>query len=175
MNVAAFLKILILMLVASSQKVLITGDSQACAMGWGAIPAVKSSAEKVDILCKGGTRTSYWAGSKMVEALSHDKYDAVIVFLGSNDYGARPDPTPVVQRIKDAKVPVCVWVGPPLIRGQRSITNEHLKSRVGPCLYLDSQELGVPLADGVHPTGPGSVKWLRRAWELKNSVNKSQP
>lgn len=155
-----------------TKRILIVGDSQACAMKWGAAKFVRRPTEKVDIFCKGGTRTSYWEGAHMKEALAGDRYDEVIVFLGSNDYGNRPDPTKVVARIKEAGVKKCVWTGPPLIRGQRSVTNDHLKRTVAPCAYLDAQEIGVPLDpnDKVHPTPTGAVLWLSKAWALKDSI-----
>lgn len=164
---------LALLICLVPEKILIVGDSEACAMKYGAVKAVQTSEEKVDIDCVGGTRVSYWENGRMKQALSKDKYDVVIVFLGTNDYGMKPDPTKVVQAITDSGA-ACVWAGPTLVRGQKSVTNEHLKSRVAPCVYLDTQALGVPLADGVHPTGAGAVKWLAKVWELKNLIRKSQ-
>jgi len=170
MHVATIILFTFLMCLVP-QKILIVGDSEACAMKFGAVKAVRTSEEKVDIDCVGGTRVGWWSNGRMKQALSKEKYDVVIVFLGTNDYGMKPDPSKVVQDITDSGA-ACVWVGPPLVRGKRSATNEHLKANVSPCLYLDSQALGVPLADGVHPTGAGAVKWLKKAWQMKNELLK---
>lgn len=155
--------------IAPHQEILIIGDSQACVMKFGAIAAVKQANETVDVVCKVSTRTAYWEGSRMKDALSAKRYDVTIIFLGSNDYGSKPDPTKIVQQVL-ASGAKCIWVGPPLIRGQKTATNSHLAATVPPCSYLDSQALGVPLADGIHPTGAGAILWLNKAWEIKNSL-----
>lgn len=165
MNPLNLLKIIYLMLL--SQSILVVGDSEACSMNYGAISAVRQPGEIVSTVCKSGTRTAYWEGERMRTALSTGKYDSVIVFLGTNDYGTRPDPTKIVSQIKSSGAD-CVWVGPPLVRGQKSATNDYLRTRVSPCVYLDTQALGIPLSDGIHPTSAGSIKWLTEAWRLKN-------
>ena len=169
MNILVLLKIVFLSLL--SQNILIVGDSEACAMKFGAITAVRQPGEMVFNICKNGTRVAYWEGEKMRNALSTGKYDTVIVFLGTNDYGSKPDPTKIVSQIK-ATGASCVWVGPTLVRGKKSVTNDHLRTRVSPCVYLDTQALGVPLVDGIHPTSSGAVKWLTEVWRLKNLLRK---
>ncbi len=173
MNALTLLKIIYFLLL--SQNILIVGDSEACSMNYGAISAVRQPGEMVNTICKSGTRTAYWEGEKMETALSTGKYDSVIVFLGTNDYGIKPDPTKIVSQIKSTGAG-CVWVGPPLVRGQKSVTNDYLKTRVAPCVYLDTQALNISLSDGVHPTSAGAVKWLVEAWRLKNMLRQeSQP
>ncbi len=168
------MKFLVLLFAILFQNILIVGDSEACSMKFGAIAAVRHPGEMVSTICKSGTRTAYWEGAKMRTALLTGKYDVVIVFLGTNDYGSKPDPTKIVQQIA-ATGATCVWVGPPLVRGKKSATNEHLRTSVAPCVYLDTQALNIPLVDGVHPTGPGAVKWLVEVWRLKNLSQPSQP
>lgn len=158
-----------------SQKILIAGDSEACAMKFGAIKSVQDSSEKIDVDCTVGSRVGQWDGGRIRRALSRDQYDYVIVFLGANDYGSKPNPSGIVKSITDSGAK-CIWVGPPLIRGQKSVTNDHLKKSVSPnCTYVDTQALSIPLVDGIHPTTSGALKWLKKIWEIKNSLKKSQP
>lgn len=137
----------------------LVGDSQ-CA---GAALVASSVAEtkewsSVKATCKGGTRVQYW--SKRIDDAGLKEGDAVLVYLGSNDWAGSADPAPVLAKIK-ASGAACVWVGPPLIRGKDGAA-PRLKAKVeadGTCVYLDSRELHLQLPDGVHTSEP--ARWLR--------------
>lgn len=134
----------------------IAGDSQACSMRY----AVKAKGAK--ITCKGGSSTQQWH-TKIDEA-GIKPGDEVIVFLGSNDWYRKPDPKPILTKLKGTK---CVWVGPPSMPRHRGPAADHLKKEVeadGTCRYLDSRELSLRLPDGVHTSEPG--RWLRAALAL---------
>jgi lysophospholipase L1-like esterase len=90
--------------------------------------------------------------------------DAVVIYLGSNDWG-KPDPGIVLAKVRAAKTK-CVWVGPPLIRGKDNGVADHLKKTVeadGTCKFLDSRQLKLYQEDGVHPGHSEHVRWLAAA------------
>lgn len=112
--------------------------------------------------CKGGTRVPYW--NEHVKEAQLKPGDSVAIYLGSNDWG-KPDPGPLLAHVK-ASGASCVWVGPPLIRGNDNGVANHLKRTIeadGTCKFLDSRPLNIRQEDGVHP-GPNEHKrWLRAA------------
>lgn len=140
----------------------IVGDSQACGSS-GAVKSVEEAKEwdQVKVTCKGGTRVQYWYDR--IDDAGLRQGDAVLIYLGSNDWGGPPDPKPLLAKVK-ASGAKCVWVGPPLIRGKDGAA-PYLKREVsaeGTCEYLDSRELQLRLGDGVHPaTLSEHVRWLR--------------
>lgn len=163
--------------VRRGRKVLIVGDSEACAVGSyinlkklvadindeGGMPR-----DSVDVDCKGGTTVQYWgAGGNLRAALSrHPNPDAVLVFLGTNHYGqATTPPTATVTDL--LKATDCVWVGNTAVHGKHWKINGLIRDAVTPqCAYFDTEAAGIPLADGVHPTPGGASKWIRSVWPL---------
>ena len=137
----------------------IVGDSQACGAGMAAAKVEETKAwARVKTTCKGGTPVRYWNGH--IADVGLRPGDSVLVYLGSNDWGAVSDPTEVLAKIK-ASGAKCVWVGPPQIRGKDGAA-PRLKEKVtadGTCAYLDSRELRLQQPDGVHTSEPG--RWLR--------------
>lgn len=134
----------------------IVGDSQACSMRY--TPLSKG----MKITCKGGTSTQQWH-TKIDEA-GITSGDRVVVFLGSNDWYRKPDPKPILAKLKGTK---CVWVGPPDMPKHRGPAADHLKKEVeadGTCAYLDSRTFNLKLPDGVHTSEPG--RWLSEAIKL---------
>ena len=116
----------------------------------------------VKATCKGGTRTPYW--NDRVKELNFAQDDTVVIYLGSNDWG-HPDPKPILTKIAAAKAK-CVWVGPPLIRGNDNGVASHLKKTIetdGTCVFLDSRALNLRLEDGVHPGAREHMRWLSAA------------
>lgn len=138
---------------ASQPTTHIVGDSQACSMRY------TSLSKGMKITCKGGTSTQQWH-TKIDEA-DVKPGDTVIVFLGSNDWYRKPDPKPILVKLKGTK---CVWVGPPDMPKHRGPAADHLKKEVeadGTCKFLDSRTLRLKLPDGVHTSEPG--RWLSEA------------
>jgi lysophospholipase L1-like esterase len=120
------------------------------------------------ITCKGGTSTQQWH-TKIDEA-NIKSGDIVIVFLGSNDWYRKPDPKPILTKLKGTS---CVWVGPPDMPKLRGPAADHLKKEIetdGMCKFLDSRNLKLQLPDGVHTSEPG--KWLFEALKLLTTKSK---
>ncbi len=107
------------------------------------------------VYCKVGAHTSEFAA--IVPTLGIGTGDTVLVFLGSNDYDAKPDPTGIVKAIKAAGASY-LWVGPPAIRGRVGAAPAYLKSKLG-AAYYDSRELDLKLADGIHPSPDEFARW----------------
>jgi lysophospholipase L1-like esterase len=177
MNIAC---IIVMFLSLVSQRILIVGDSEAGAAGM-ALPLVKATTEKVTLVYRVSTKTSYWTRPILENILDKDDYDFVLVFLGTNDFDILPDTNTVVSAVaKDGRR--CVWVGPVKLgpshpgRAGSIRTNEYLKSHVSPCVYFDTQSLNIQMMpDGIHPTFLGAFKWLQAVWKLKNSLETSTP
>lgn len=159
------------------RRVLIVGDSEACAVGYYAKKTVAKineenhePADVVEIDCKGGTVVGYWgSGGNLKAALRrHQTPDDLLIFLGTNHYWNEKD-TPNVQPILDEVTwskANCVWVGNTAVHGRHWNINNLLRVAVTPeCSYFDTEEANISLADGVHPTPEGAVKWLRLVWK----------
>ena len=157
-------------LVRKHRNVLIIGDSEACAVS-NYTRHVQDAHDSVYVDCKVSTTVPYWAAQgNFREALSrHPKPDAVLVFLGTNHYWdakANPDVKPILDIVKAEGID-CVWVGNVAVKGRKWPINNALRASVQPtCSYFDTETAGIPLADGVHPTGDGALKWLRAVWPM---------
>jgi len=158
-----------------SRRILIVGDSEACAVNWVVqkiVPQINDEAgqprDVIDVDCKGGTTVQYWgAQGHLREALSrHPRPDTVLVFLGTNHYGQVV--TPPVAQVTDIlkeKGLGCVWVGNTAVKGKTWKINKLLRESVGPtCSYFDTEAANIPLPDGVHPDRSGATKWLKAIW-----------
>lgn len=155
-------------------KLFIIGDSQACgatgiANPCGSDPSrpcaksgqtfaniVEVGGTKALVYCKVGAHTSEWG--PVVPSLGLKQGDVVLVFLGSNDYNARPDPTAITKAIGAAGASY-LWVGPPAIRGQTGAAPAYLAGKLGTA-YFDSRTLDLTLADGIHPTPSEFTRWM---------------
>lgn len=159
------------------RHVLIVGDSEACAVS-GYINLKKLVAsindedgaphDVVDVDCKGGTVVQYWgAGGNLKLALQrHPKPDDVLVFLGTNHYWQKVSPptNTVTDLLKETN---CIWVGNTAVHGQHWTINGMIRDAVTPrCTYFDTEAADIPLADGVHPSPAGAVKWIRLVWKM---------
>lgn len=151
----------------ASRKILIIGDSEACAVQW-QVKNAKLPTDDVSVECKGGTVVQYWgAGGNMKRALDkHPGTDVVVIFLGTNHYGqtVTPPVAPILDLVKSRGLK-CVWVGNTAVNGRKWKINDLLRSAVTPtCSYFDTEAAAIPLPDGVHPDGTGALKWLRLVW-----------
>lgn len=160
-----------------ARNVLIVGDSEACAVSYYVKETVKAlndaaqePRDSVDVVCKGGTVVQYWGGGgHFREALSsHPKTDSVLVFLGTNHYGstATPPVKPMLDLVTDHKLD-CLWVGNTAVKGKHWPINDIMRDAVSPtCSYFDSEAASISLADGVHPTKEGAIRWIKLVWPL---------
>lgn len=153
------------------QKILVLGDSEAGAVS----PSLKNvllPGETTELEYKSGSSIEYWARGKFHEALGHHFVpDVIIVFLGTNNYGYQtlPDVTPILDEIVQTHAK-CIWVGPTSVNGQKWKIDKLLKKAVsGQCSYVDTEELDIELADGIHPTQVGVTKWLNEIWSVKGA------
>lgn len=151
----------------------VIGDSQACGVtGCGSDstkPCTKDTTlngTPARVYCKVGAHTSEFTA--VVPTLGIGRGDTVIIFLGSNDYDSKPDPTPIVRAIEAAGASY-LWVGPPAIRGKEGTAPAHLQSVLGD-KYFDSRALNLQLRDGIHPTASEFARW--RAAVLAEVANK---
>jgi len=155
------------------RRVLITGDSEACRVGFYAKKVIAQinaenhePADVVDVDCKGGTVVQYWGtGGNLKLALArHPHPDDVLVFLGTNHYWQRvtPPTSTVTDLLRDTN---CIWVGNTAVHGKHWAINGLIRDAVTPqCAYFDTEAADIPLDDGVHPGHAGAVKWLRMVW-----------
>lgn len=154
----SFFSFLYLLVNVSLFKTYILGDSQAC--------GASAYAPKDWItVCKVGSTVGQW--NSRIDSIPLSKGDNVIVFLGSNDWYATPNVVPLLTKLRTKQVH-CVFVGPPLIRGQDG-SAQYLKSSVekdGTCKYLDSRTLHLRQPDGVHTSE--YKKWLNSAVDALN-------
>ena len=156
-------------LVPAPRRILIVGDSEACAVS-PYVKLVKDPLDTVDVDCKGGTTVPYWSllGNFRAALSRHPKPDSVLIFLGTNHYS---DPKANVPGVKNILGLVqerninCVWVGNTAVHGKHWPINVTLKNAVTPtCDYFDTEQAGIQLSDGVHPTREGAIKWLKAIW-----------
>lgn len=160
-----------------SRRILVIGDSEACAVNLYIRKTVKEINEAagdpldvVDVVCKGGTVVQYWGEQgHFREALKkHPNPDAVVIFLGTNHYWQGITRPPVETLLDQIQEPTsCVWVGNTAVKGKRWQINKTLREAVQPrCSYFDTEAAGIELPDGVHPSGAGAIKWLKGIWPL---------
>lgn len=160
------------------RRVLIVGDSEACAVGFIAKNTVQKINDEanqprdiVSTVCKSSTVTSYWGeqGHLREAILRYPNPDVIIVFLGTNHYwqvSKSPDVSKILKEISDAHAH-CVWVGNVAVKGKTWPINKLLHDAVShQCIYFDTEAADIPLADGIHPNNAGSIKWLRLIWPV---------
>lgn len=106
--------------------------------------------------------TSWSKGDRLDNLLVVHRPDVVIVALGANEVFL-PAPEAVSSRVraivqKLAPRP-CVWVSPPLWKGETGIVGVE-RNNATPCGFYDSGAVKVERAkDGIHPTPKGGSDW----------------
>lgn len=158
---------LLALAAAPRRHILIVGDSEACRVGW-FVSKVKLPTDDVSVECKESTRIEHWSAGKFADALAkHPETDAVLVFLGTNNFHdtVAPDTKPITDLVRDKGI-ACVWVGNVTVRGKHRQINDLLQGVVSPCQYFNTESAGIALDDGIHPGYEASVKWLRAIWPL---------
>lgn len=151
---------------ASSSKLHIVGDSQAC---WcGALATTNpgsiflSGVTSVGIVdCKFGSRIADW--NAHIASIAINPSDYVLIFLGSNEMGNTPDPTTIIKSVL-TRGGIPVWVGPPLIRGASGPFIAHVASICSSLgvEYFDSRTINLQQdAARVHPAdAQEAARWL---------------
>jgi len=159
-----------------SRRILIIGDSEACAVGLVAQEVVRELAKEsnvpvdhVDVECKVGTVIQYWAGGHFQAALTaHPKPDTVLIFLGTNHYRQKSVPSSrvILEQITQQHLS-CIWVGNVAVKGKTWPINRMLREAVSPpCDYFDAEAFPMKLGDGVHPDRANAKKWLKAIWAM---------
>lgn len=158
------------------QNILLIGDSEVMYINWYFKPMRKPN-ETVYFDSKPGTTIGWWNGGVFHREMSkYPNLDMVIVFLGTNNFNftfLQPHQN-ILDEIKARNIK-CIWVGPTDVR-MRGYKNPHITGQLikdavdGLCTYVDTESLSIPLADGVHPTQDGAVKWLTEIWDVKDSL-----
>jgi hypothetical protein len=155
------------------ENILLIGDSEVLYSSWYFKPMRRDN-ETVYFDSKPGTTIGWWNGVFQKEMSKYHDIDVVIVFLGTNNFNF--DYLQPHQHILDtlkASSAKCIWVGPTDVH-MKGFTNPHivnklLKEEVSSlCTYVDTEQLHIELADGVHPTQAGAVKWLTEIWKVKD-------
>jgi hypothetical protein len=86
----------------------------------------------------------------------------VIISLGMNNvYTAKPETlAPAVKKIVSTIQPLeCVWLAPPLWRGEYGVTDV-IRKNVAPCRFFDSNKMKIERgSDKIHPSNKGGEVW----------------
>ena len=158
----------------ASRHVLIVGDSEACAVGQYVKQVVKEINQRngqplddVTVSCKVSTTVEYWNRHlQQVLDTQSQAPDYVLVFLGTNHYWQTtvPPVQPIIDMI-NVGFTNCIWIGNTAVRGKHWKIDGLIRDAVSPaCNYFDTESFGIELADGVHPTKTGALKWIELIW-----------
>ena len=154
------------------RTILIVGDSEAGAVQ-PYLGTVRLPSDTVNVVFKGGTRIEAWATgaqkSSLLQALAQYTPQIVVVMLGTNHYydTTAPPIAPLVNLIRaNAPGASILWVGPTSVNGKSWPVDAWLAQEAAALgvPYLDTEKLGIPLADTAHPTAAGAQQWLRYIW-----------
>lgn len=159
-------------IVPKHQNILLIGDSQVQYADWFFKP-LRNKNETVFFDSKPGTTIGWWNYDIFHREMNkYHNIDIVIIFLGTNNSNftyLQPYHN-ILDEVKARKIK-CIWVGPTAVYGKKHIINTLIKDAVSEtCTYVDTEALDIPLADGVHPTQLGTVKWLTEIWKVKASL-----
>ena len=150
--------------IGKGTKVLVFGDSMVDA-GFGQHLQKLAEARGATLVHDAWTSsstTSWSKGDRLDNLLVVHRPDVVIIALGANEVFL-PSPEAVSSRVraivnKLAPRP-CVWVSPPLWKGETGIVGVE-RANATPCGFYDSGVVKVERAkDGIHPTPKGGTDW----------------
>ncbi len=93
--------------------------------------------------------------------------DLVLLTLGANDVFSE-HPAVMAKHVESIVKKIgsrdCVWVGPPLWKGDKGLVDV-IRAHAAPCRFFDSQHLVLQRAgDGIHPTEKGGEAWAEALW-----------
>lgn len=117
--------------------------------------------------------TSSWSRGDRLTKLLATKPDVVIVALGSNEVSL-PSPESnanavrsIVARVSAATDGKCLWVGPPIWKGETGIVGVERRN-AAPCGFFDSGNLNLERRrDGIHTTMKGGASWADAMWRAR--------
>lgn len=107
------------------------------------------------------SRIEKWAKWKMKSLIPNKKIDAVIIFLGANNYydNKLPDINGILDVVSSLNAQ-CYWVGPPKIKNKKwKLNNSLINLLENKCHYINTQKIDIQLIDGIHPTSYGAKVW----------------
>jgi hypothetical protein len=157
------------------QRILLIGDSEVLYLSWYFDRAnVKQPNETVLFDSKPGTTIGTWNSIFVQEMSRYPRLDMVIILLGTNNFNFDflQAHQSILDEVKRRNIK-CLWVGPTDVKmkGWKNLhmTGPFIKEAVdGTCTYFDTEAANIELADGVHPTLAGGIKWLQLIWEAKD-------
>jgi hypothetical protein len=113
--------------------------------------------------------TAKWAaGDRLSRLLERVNPDVVFIVLGSNECFLG-DPSKAVPHVKSIVSQLagraCVWVGPPVWKGETGIVGVE-RDGSSPCAFYDSGKLAIErYDDGIHPSYKGGIHWGDEVWK----------
>jgi lysophospholipase L1-like esterase len=109
----------------------------------------------------------YAESDRLPDLLKKYDPDLVILSLGANDIlTAHPEffARYVDEIVKKVGHRDCVWVGPPLWKGEHGLLAT-IREHAGACRFFDSSPLTLERRpDGIHPTEKAGVVWADAVW-----------
>jgi lysophospholipase L1-like esterase len=117
--------------------------------------------------------TSAWSRGDRLDKLLARKPDVIIVALGANEVSL-PSPESnagavrsIVARVAKASGGHCLWVGPPIWKGETGIVGVERRN-AAPCTFFDSGDLALERRrDGIHTTMKGGAAWADAVWNAR--------
>jgi lysophospholipase L1-like esterase len=156
--------------IAPGARVLVFGDSMVqagLAMRLGNL--VKARGGTLEFDGWTSSTTAKWAtGDRLAKLLERVNPDVVFIALGSNEcflgdpVKAAPNVRAIVAQLAGRQ---CVWVGPPVWKGETGIVGVE-RDASSPCAFYDSGKLEIKrYEDGIHPNLEGGIYWANKVWE----------
>jgi len=155
------------------ESILLIGDSEVMFSHFYFDEAnVKQSNETVFFDSKPGTTILTWNNIFVSEMKRFPVVDTVIIYLGTNNQNfswLQPHQN-ILNEIKRRNLK-CIWVGNTKVYNRHHMINDLVHQAVEPtCTYFDTEKADIELADQVHPTKAGAIKWLKMIWALKEKI-----
>lgn len=158
------------------EDILLIGDSEVLYLSWYWSKAkLQRENETVLFDSKPGTTIGYWNYVFVDEMKKYPKVDVVLIFLGTNNHNFGNIMQPhqhILDEVKRRNIP-CIWAGGTSVYGKRWEFNQTLRKMVeasGVCQFFNTEEDDIELADQIHPSVKGAVKWLQDIWKVKDNM-----
>lgn len=155
--------------VKQGEPVLLIGDSLGVGLSTEFLKIAKSNGYKPVAHVVSGTTTKFWAKAVLRDIEVH-RPSLVVVSLGTNDAVNTGFTQKTYEDFAVALNDVgtfVVWIGPPAIKASKIAkiekTREEIRSSVPN--FFESENIEIPLLDGIHSTGQGYAKWMRAVWQ----------
>lgn len=156
--------------VSPGSRVLLFGDSMAqSGISTRLGELVKARGGTIEVDGWTSSTTAKWAaGDRLSKLLDRVNPDVVFIVLGSNECFLG-DPSKAAPHVRSIVAQLggrqCVWVGPPLWKGETGIVNVE-RDGSAPCAFYDSGKLAIErYDDGIHPNLKGGIHWANEVWK----------